>query len=196
MLNLIMGARNGAKTSREENDFYATNPKALDLFISTFDEKLNQNVWENACGAGHLSECLIKHGHNVLSTDLIDRGYDKMKTTLDFLNADPQEWHFDGDILTNPPFKYAMDFVRKGLDLVNTGNRVIMFLKIQFLESEKRYNGLFKDNPPKYVYVHTTRQETCRGGDFETYKDSSGSMCFAWFVWEKGYKGDTVLRWI
>ena len=54
MLNLIMGARNGAKTSREENDFYATNPKALDLFISAFDEKLNQNDSVNGTRISHL----------------------------------------------------------------------------------------------------------------------------------------------
>ena len=35
---------------------------------------------------------------------------------------------------------------------------------------------------------------TYRDGQFEKYKSSM--MCYAWFVWEKGYKGDTILKWI
>ena len=30
---------------REENDFYATNPKALKQFLEVFGEKLNEPVW-------------------------------------------------------------------------------------------------------------------------------------------------------
>ena len=37
-LSLIMGARNGALESREENDYYATDPRALELFLDKFQE--------------------------------------------------------------------------------------------------------------------------------------------------------------
>ena len=33
-----------------------------------------------------------------------------------------------------------------------------------------------------------------RNGDFDKYKSSA--VAYAWFVWQKGYKGDTVIRWI
>lgn len=68
-----IGARNYALTEREINDYYATEPKALELLldIETFDK----NVWECACGEGHLSKVLEARGYNVRSTDLIDRGY-------------------------------------------------------------------------------------------------------------------------
>jgi hypothetical protein len=112
--------------------------------------------------------------------------------TADFLK---QRAEWSGDILTNPPFKDAEAFVRKALDLILWGNRVIFFLRIMFLESTKRQD-LFKKYPPKYVYVHSSRVATAKGGDFEKYKGGGKSMCYAWFVWEKGYKGDTVVRWI
>lgn len=30
-------------------------------------------------------------------------------------------------------------------------------------------------------------------GDFDSY--DGGCTAFAWFVWTKGYHGDTVIRW-
>ena len=50
------------KAERQQEDFYATDPKALELFL----DKLKQdkiylfNVWECACGQGHLAEVLKK----------------------------------------------------------------------------------------------------------------------------------------
>jgi hypothetical protein len=32
-------------------------------------------------------------------------------------------------------------------------------------------------------------------GDFERYAKAT-AICYAWFVWEKGFKGDTIIRWI
>ena len=44
---------------------------------------------------------------------------------------------FEGDILTNPPFKLAEQFVEKSFELIDEGNYAIFFLKVQFLESKK-----------------------------------------------------------
>ena len=76
-----------------------------------------------------MSKRLESFGYNVKSTDLIDRGYGE--TGVDFL---AQTEMFDGDILTNPPYKYAMEFVLKALELIPDGHKVFMFLKVTFLE--------------------------------------------------------------
>lgn len=68
-----LAARNFAQNEREKHDFYATEPKALELLLEK--EKFNKNIWECAAGAGHLAEVLKKHNYNVLATDLIDRNY-------------------------------------------------------------------------------------------------------------------------
>lgn len=137
-----LGARNYAQNERETNDYYATEPRALELLLQ--EETFSHNVWECACGEGHLSKVLKAHGHKVLSTDLIERGYGL--SGIDFL-----QWNtpFDGDIITNPPYKYALEFVEKALDLVTDGHKVAMFLKLQFLEGKARRKFFEKAPPPE-----------------------------------------------
>ena len=183
-----IGARNYALEDREENDFYATEPKAVELLLEI--EKFNQNIWECACGMGHMSEILKKNGYNVYNTDLFDRGYEDFDEVIDFLTTNKK---FNGDIITNPPYKYAQEFVEKALEVIPEGNKVAMFLKLTFLEGQKRKH-LFLMNPPKTVYVSSSRLNCAKNGDFVKY--TSSAVAFAWFVWEKGYKGDTIIKWI
>lgn len=187
-----LGASNHTDKEREQNDFYATDPHALEIFLDKLKEdgiELHR-VWECACGQGHLSNVLKTRGVDVWSTDLIDRGYGE--GNVNFLTCLPGgKW--DGDILTNPPYKYAKEFVEKGLELVDKGHYVIMFLKIQFLEGQARLE-LFKKYPPKYVYVNSARQLCAMNGEFEKYKATA--LCYCWFVWQKGYNGEPIIRWI
>ena len=192
-LSLIMGARNGALESREENDYYATDPRALELFLDKFSEDgehLADKVWECACGEGHLVNVLKRYGHEVFCSDIVDRGCEGAKI-MNFLTAECK-WY--GDILTNPPYKHAKEFVLNALDSIDNGHKVIFFLKCQFLEGQDRFKSIFKDYPPKYVYVHSARQKTAKGGDLSRTK--SPTQCYCWFVWQKGFKGETILRWI
>lgn len=182
---VTMGASNHSNLDREENDFYATEPKAIELLLDL--EKFDNNIWECACGEGHLSKELVKKGYNVKSTDLINRGYGR--GGVDFLKCKDV---FYGDIITNPPYKYAKEFVYKAIDLIPTGNKVIMFLKVQFLEGKAR-KELFKTNPPKKIYISSSRLNCAKNGEFEKYPSSA--IAYAWFIWEKGYSGETVVRW-
>ena len=80
------------------------------------------------------------------------------------------------------------------LDISSDGCKVAMFLKIQFLEGKSR-RALFDKHPPKTVYVSTGRLRCAMNGDFEKYAKSN-AVCYAWYVWVKGYTGDTVIKWI
>lgn len=183
-----LGASNHSLTDREDNDFYATDPRALELLLEL--EEFDPFVWECACGKGHLSEVLKKHGHIVKSTDLIDRGYGV--GGVDFLATTTP---FNGDIITNPPYKYAQEFVEHALSLIPEGNRVAMFLKLTFLESKNR-RAMFELTPPRYIYVSSSRLQCAIGGDFETYKKGAMSaVAYAWYIWEKGFTGEPTIRW-
>lgn len=138
---VTIGASNHSKTEREINDYYATDPKAMELLLN--EEEFDTNIWECACGGGHLSRVLSNRGYHVLSTDLVDRGYGT--PGVDFLE---QKSIFDGDIITNPPFKYAKMFVEHALDLIRDGHKVAMFLRLQFLEGRAR-RELFDQAPPQ-----------------------------------------------
>lgn len=189
---VTLGASNHSDGEREINDFYATDPNALEIFLKALERdgfKLHKNIWECACGQGHLSEVLKNKGYEVLSTDLIDRNYGK--GNIDFLKSINDEWC--GDILTNPPYKYAKEFVEKALQVTRKDGYTIMFLKIQFLEGQGR-KELFKKYPPKYIYVNSARQICYINGDMS--KKMSSATCYCWFVWEKGFDGEPIIRWI
>ena len=188
---VTLGASNHSYTEREKDDYYATDPRALEMLLET--ESFSKDIWECACGEGHLSEVLVSRGYNVRSTDLIDRGYGV--GGVDFLLHDPQE-QVNADIITNPPYKYALEFVSKAIDTITDGHKVAMFLRLQFLEGRSR-RKLFDKYPPSRVYVASGRINCCKNGDFseKSRKEHSSAQAYAWFIWEKPFHGDTIIKW-
>lgn len=190
-LNLIMGARNGAKNERDPNDFYATDPTALNVLLDSNKIELSHKVLEPCAGLGHLSKRLKERGHEVISWDIIQRDF-PLDWVGDFTTNEniPQ----DCDILTNPPFDLILPIATHALKHLGDSHRLILFLKIQSLEGIKRYEQLFKPFPPRKVLVHTSRQHTAMGGDFEHL--TAKTQAYVWIIWKKGYKGITELDWI
>lgn len=181
-------------TVRERNDFYATDPNSLKIFLDRLkvdNLEIDKNIWEPCVGSGTLADVLKNYGYTVTCSDIIDRGYPN--TILqDFLIIDNNyKWH--GDILTNPAFNCALDIIKKALQIVDTGHKVIMFLKLTYLEGKARKN-FYKENPPKYIYIFSERQTCYINGDFSVKKGSS--VCYCWYIWEKGFKGEPVIRWL
>lgn len=180
------GCTNHSNFERIENDYYATEPKAAELLLEV-EPDLN-NIWECACGEGHLAKVFDKYGKLAQATDLVNRGYGDY--FCDFL-SDFTFWN--GDIVTNPPYIKAKEFVENALRIVATGRKVCMFLKLTFLEGKAR-KELFKKYPPKTVYVSSSRLNCVRNGDFDKYP--SNAVAYAWFVWEKGFTGKPTIEWI
>lgn len=185
----MLGASNHTEEERQKEDYYATDPIAVELLLDL--ETFNKDVWECACGEKHMSNVLEKRGFNVRSSDIIKRCDDIEE--YDFLNNENIEWK--GDIITNPPYKYAEEFVYKALQIIPTGNKVAMFLRLQFLEGKKR-KQLFTNFPPSKVLISSSRIICAKNADFEKMKQGGGSaVAFAWIIWEKGFKGDPIIKW-
>ena len=138
-----LGASNHTKEEREVNDYYATSPTAIDLLKKKVE--LPKQILEPACGAGHLSVRMEELGHEVKSYDLIDRGYGEVQ---DFFSMTEPPFEGDFAIVTNPPYKYATEFVQHSLVLVPEGSMVCLFLKTTFAESKGRYSKIFRNYPP------------------------------------------------
>lgn len=183
-----LGASNHTEKERQVDDYYATEPKAAELLLE--QEEFHHTIWECACGEGHLAKVFEAHGHEVIATDLVYRGYGDPEP-LDFLNETIDD--FEGDVITNPPYKFALEFVQRALESVKHGRKVAMFLRLQFLEGKSR-KQFFLHNPPKVVYVSSSRLICAINGEFLKYPSSA--VAYAWFVWEKGYTGETVIKWI
>lgn len=188
----------GDSTTRDraENDYYATPFESTKAILKR--EMLGSTILEPACGEGHIGKVVKDYYPNseITLCDLIQRD-DKFNLGItggvDFLTAEFGR-KFD-TVITNPPYALAKDFVEKALDV--STNKVLMFLKIQFLEGQSR-KKFFQGSPLKYVYVFSERQNPMRNGNDrdENGKPWSSTMCFAWFVWEHGYKGEPIIRWI
>lgn len=185
-LFINLGASNHSKNERQPEDYYATPPVAAKLLLEV-EPELN-NIWECACGEGHLARVFNKAGKLGKATDLINRGYGSVEDFL--LSTEP---YYNGDIVTNPPYKHAQEFVEHALCKVDEGRKVCMFLKVLFLESQSR-KELFTQHPPKTIYISSSRINCAKNGDFKTY--NSSAIAYAWFVWVKGYKGEAVIKWI
>lgn len=190
-----LGASNHTENEREQDDYYATDPEAIDKLLTV--ETPNKRIWECAAGEGHLAERLKEKGYDVYATDIKQRKY-ILNGVQDFLKDErPKNLIGQYDILTNPPYKYAKEFVKKSLELLPAGCNAYMFLKLQFLEGVARYNEIFQSTPPKAVYVFKKRILCAKNGEFERMREGGGSaVAYAWFVWEKGYKGTTTVEWI
>lgn len=184
-----LGASNHTDKERAVHDYYATEPFAIDVLCGA--ETFYGTVWEPACGGGHMSRRLSEMGYSVVSTDLVDRGFGR--GGVDFLKA---ETALGDNIITNPPYKYALEFCEHALSLVGDGKKVAMFLKVQFLEGKKR-KQFFIENPPKVVLISSSRLQCAKNGEFERMRAGGGSaVAFAWFIWEKGFKGPPILGWV
>lgn len=191
-----LGASNHTDKEREADDYYATDSCAIDKLLLV--ERSHRHIWECAAGAGHLSERLKHYGYEVYSSDIKDRGY-PLDRQLDFLTATKADVPFEGyfDILTNPPYKKAKEFVLKGLELLPSNCYLYMFLKLTFLEGKARYNEIFSKTPPYRVYVFSERVMCAKNGEFDRMREGGGSaVAYAWFIWRKGYVGDTIVKWI
>lgn len=193
-----IGASNHTDKERQSEDFYATDPIAIDKLIAV--EEFHNEIWEPAVGSGCLSQRLTKLGYDVFSSDIVDRGYPDTHI-IDFLDEtyipiDKGYPHIKRDIITNPPYRFAESFVRRALEVIADGYKVAMFLKLTFLEGQAR-RKLFEQYPPKKVYVFSERIMCAKNGDFEKMKATGGSaVAYAWYIFEKGYKGATTIEWI
>lgn len=199
-----LGASNHTDHERAEHDYYATEPKAVELLLE--QESFQGSIWESCVGEGHIAEVLKSHGYEVISTDLIDRGYGK--GGIDFFECKEA---LGDNIVTNPPYKFCTEWVLHSLDLLKDGQKLALFLPLTFLESGDRRDRIFSKYKPKILYVASNRllcgmngcfYETDKNGDIvlDRYgkpKKMSSAKAYMWVVWVKGdYDNDPIVRWI
>lgn len=172
------GASNHSETEREINDYYATPPIATELLLGL--ETFSKDILEPCCGQGHISKVLEAYGYNVESFDLIDRGYGT--GVVDFLQYNET---VDKDIITNPPYAQATEFVEHAMEIITDGHKVAMFLKLTFLEGQGR-RELFAKYPPKTVYVSVSRLGCAKNGEFKIDKSGNlkadSAVAYCWYI--------------
>jgi hypothetical protein len=91
-------------------------------------------------------------------------------------------------VMGNPPYKYAEQFVRQAYRMLEPDGHLIMLLRMNFLEGIGRAHGLWRTHPLKQTVVCSRRVSF--SGDGKT-----NATAYAYFIWQKGWKGDTRLLW-
>jgi len=172
----------GYSSTRSKYDYYTTPPYATRALLDV--EKFVGNIWECACGNGAISKVLSEYGYDVISSDLINRGYGV--GGMDFLIQDKKV----DNIITNPPYSLAQQFVEHSLKLVKY--KVAMLVKINFLEGMNR-RKMFESTPLARILVFSKRVTQLKNDELQ---ENSGMMCFAWFIWEKGFIGKPTIGWL
>jgi hypothetical protein len=111
-----------------------------------------------------------------------------VNAALNFLEA--SEW--PTDVVTNPPFSLADEFIRHALRLTKQhGGKVAMLLPLAF-DSAKGRRDLFERPPFKAKYTLTKR---IRWENLEQKKNGP-SQNHAWFVWDWQYQGKPFLGYL
>lgn len=149
------------------------------------------SAWEPACGEGHMSTVLAEYCAPVIATDVFDysqgdpaRWPPGWFRPLDFL--DPTAEHPVCDlIITNPPFKTAIEFALLGLERAAEG--VALLVRTQWIESAGRYDRLFRERPPTVFAPFVERVPMVKGRWDPT---ASTATAYAWFVWRKSAAGE------
>ena len=159
---------------RQAEDFYPTPAYVTKALLKNY--QFSGKIWEPACGDGRMAEVIKQYYPYVECSDLIDRGYGE--SGVDFLNSKRRS----DNIITNPPFNLAYEFIVQGLKL--SDKCLALLLPIRYLTGKKRAK-LYAEFPPAKVIVIPNKVDFLGFG--------SPAMEFAWFVWEKRKKETTIV---
>lgn len=184
----VAGSTNRSSEYRSDDDHFPT-PRGAIVPIVRALMLSGSRVWEPACGDGAMAEVLVEYGCKVVATNLTDRGYGE--TGRDFL---AETKLLAPVIITNPPFNIIDDFVEHALHL--KPETLLILARTKFVEGAARHRRILGPTPPSAVYQFIQRVKFYAGDVSEDRQPGWNTEAFAWFVWRRGWRGDTVLRWL
>lgn len=186
---IIHGARSimsGRVEPDDSLDYFPTPPCATRALIEIVFRHLKiavdqASAREPACGEGHIAEVLAEYFAEVSASDIFDYGYGEVGNFLDEHTSQTADW-----FITNPPFdEKAEAFLTRMLELARVG--VAMFVRLQWLEGEGRYERIFAPDraPPTLVAFFSERIALCKG---RWDPEGGTATAYIWLVWIKGRK--------
>lgn len=176
---------------READDFYPTPPEATRALLAAEWGALADYpvIWEPACGDGAMAREIAATGHSVIATDMVDRGYslDAQRSFYDFTTP------LAGAIITNPPYCEINARDGHGRWLRHTMDLGVGYcaMLLNWDWPAARKNGLdelMARHPISRVYLCRWKIDFTGGG--------APPQRNAWFVWDKTWQGETVLRFL
>jgi len=177
---------NNTSGKRKESDYYPTPFELTRRFLKVWNIHQNKKILEPACGeALAIVKVLQEQGFSNITF------HDLHVDNVNFLNEQEQYDY----VITNPPFSLAYEFIQKCKEIVT--NEFALLLPLSYLHGKKRYDDIWMDKsfPLKKVYIFT--RYPMLGDELrEDGKMRTGMMVYAWYVWDKNYKGNPEIDWI
>ena len=206
----IKGLYNGYKKNNSERsalDYYATPTNEVVNILNELNYNFsNQTILEPCVGGGHMMEGIIQYLDTnndsclqIIGTDVQDRGYRSDSVQLLY----GEELDFLGDnypietanvIIMNPPYATLEPFIIRALEIAT--DKLIVLCRMQAIEGVSRYEKIFKDNPPTYIYQYIERIQCWKNGIKPSGASAQG---YCWLVWDKSsadYMSPPQLYWI
>lgn len=199
--------RNKSNRHRSKADFYQTPFElayaTVDKLVETHIISLNTtfNILDPGCGNGIWTEAYTKYiKHTVFTPEFHGIDINEIERNK-FLYSDlfigdflESEYAIDFDLIFgNPPFSLMEEFVRKSYDLLHEGGVIAFLGRLEFLGSQRRCKGLFKEIPPYEVWVSSRRPSFFSVLDG---KHTTDMMEYAIFIWKKNFIGNTKVDWL
>lgn len=176
----------------ETEDFIPTPPWATRVLYEYVAPDLKVmapqlTAYDPACGEGHMLQVFCEYGHHsVVGSDFSEKQLDTAKKRLgggglwlgDYTTGARREK--EGVVISNPPYKHLNAFIDRALETATFG--VGMLCRIQALESEKRYNSVYKSRPPTQIAFFSNRIPFKTG---VVAKKAPKMFFHVWLWWQK-----------
>lgn len=148
-------------------------------------------IWDPACGIGRIVIEARHAGLKAIGTDIVKRS-ELCVATTDFLAATARAKF--SNIVTNPPFSIAEEFVQHALSIVRPGGKVAMLLPLVWMAGFSTKRHWLPTSPLRRVYPISPRPSMPPGAVIQAgQKPGNGTKDFAWFVWQSGYTGNAEI---
>jgi hypothetical protein len=173
---------NNSSGKRKKSDFYETPYSLTQQFLDATQWNKTATTLEPACGDGAIVKVLAKNNFTNITA------YDVEVNFLTETNKYKQ-------IITNPPFSLAKQFIFKAKEI---SEKFALLLPLSYLHGKQRFDAVYSDQefPLDSVYVFT--RYPMLGDELrEDGKYNTGMMVYAWFLWDKDSKNpEPVIRWL
>lgn len=173
---------------------FATRALMLYAFphLSCWRGARERTVWEPCCNLGYMAKPLAEQYAAVRATDIHDYGWSGQQATQDFLM--PTGHEPTTDVVANPPFRLASEFIMRGLDVIQPDGLVAMLVRCAFQEGQERYETLFRPRPPTLIAQFSERVIMAKGrlldparwywdADANKWKKPSTATAYCWMIW-------------
>lgn len=166
---------------RHKSDFYQTPYNITRRLLEA--ENFKGSILEPSAGGGAITAVLHEAGYKDITA------YDLVIDDKDFLDETAK---FD-NIITNPPFSLASEFILKAHEIAR--DKIALLLPLSYLHGKARHDEIYSLKTLQKVYVFTRYPMLSRyirlDGKYET-----GMMVYAWYVFSPNFKGDPIIKWL